>query len=99
MSSKTSSHHALWWKIPLALLLVGALVAWAGRQLFPTASVSIVLLVFAAGSALLLLAAALWAAVGSAMHQRVLNRGGKDPDWFWFRADPPGLQALRGEDK
>jgi hypothetical protein len=31
--------------------------------------------------------------------QWILRQGGIDPQWLWFRADPPGLEKMRGKDK
>lgn len=79
----------------LAVVLLGALAGVAGSQLAPQLPLATVLLYSLAGVALLfglLIALILGQATWS---QAILRNGGTDTQWLWFRADPPGLAALR----
>jgi hypothetical protein len=70
-----------------------------------TAIVSVPAHRLAPGLSLLALAAMLLCAfaglvlltvVSLTVAQFVLRCGGTDPQWFWFKGEPPGLQAQRG---
>jgi hypothetical protein len=37
--------------------------------------------------------------VSLTVYQAVLRWGGTDPQWFWFRSEPPGLVGLRAQAK
>lgn len=84
-------------KILIAFLLLSALAGVAGSQLAPKVPLLTVILYSALGvlaiGALLLAATVVYATVA----QWVLRKGGTDPQWFWFSAEPPGLQKLRAE--
>lgn len=84
-------------KILIATLLLSALAGVAGSQLAPKMPLLTVLLYSALG-VLAIGALVLAATVASlTVSQWVLRKGGTDPQWFWFRAEPPGLEKLRAE--
>ncbi len=86
-------------KTALATVLLLALAAVAGSQLAPKMALLDVLLysaVLVLGLFALLLVATV---VMLTVYQAVLRWGGTDPQWFWFRSEPPGLAALRGHGK
>ena len=84
-------------KILLAMLLLAALAGVAGAQLAPKLPLLTVLLYSALG--VLAIGAVLLVAtlVTLTVYQWVLRNGGTDPQWFWFSAEPPGLEKLRAE--
>ena len=86
-------------KITLAALLLMALAGVAGSHLAPKMALLDVLLysgVLVIGLLALLLVGTL---VSLTVSQAVLRMGGTDPQWFWFRSEPPGLVALRAQAK
>jgi hypothetical protein len=86
-------------KIALAAGLLMALAGVAGSQLAPKMPLSEVLL-YSGALVLCLFALLVVAAVISlTVYQAVLRMGGTDPQWFWFRSEPPGLVALRAQAK
>lgn len=82
-------------KILVAVVALVALLALVMRGLVPGASatdlVFIAALVLVVG--VLLVTISLIASLQ--FRQWVLRKGGVDPQWLWFRADPPGLERLR----
>ncbi len=86
-------------KIALAASLLMALAGVAGSQLAPKMPLSEVLL-YSGALVLCLFALLVVAAVISlTVYQAVLRMGGTDPQWFWFRSEPPGLLGLRAQAK
>jgi hypothetical protein len=81
-------------KLLLAALSVTAVCAMAGRSMMP----SVPLVTFLFWCAAFLVAIVVLSFIGLQLGQWALERGGKDPMWFWFDSDPPGLRAT-GEQK
>ena len=86
-------------KIALAAILLTALAGVAGTQLAPEKPLFDALL-FSGALVLILFALLLGATMVSlTVRQAILRMGGTDPQWFWFRSEPPGLVALRSQAK
>ena len=82
-------------KALLAAVLLSLLAGVAGSQLAPKIPLHLVLLYSAAG-AVALFALLIFATVATlTLVQFILRKGGTDPQWFWFPAEPPGLAHLR----
>lgn len=82
-------------KVLLATLLLASLAGVAGSHLAPRVPLPMILLysalgVFAIGAVLVVALV-----VSLTVSQWVLRHGGTDTQWFWFPAEPPGLQQLR----
>lgn len=82
-------------KALLAAVLLAALAGGAGSQLAPTVPLHLVLLYSALGAAALLAALVVVTVATLTLVQFILRKGGTDPQWFWFSAEPPGLVNLR----
>ena len=84
-------------KVLLATLLIASLAGVAGSHLAPRVPLPMILLYSALG--VIAMAAVLLVAlvVSLTVSQWVLRHGGTDTQWFWFSAEPPGLQHLRAE--
>ena len=82
-------------KVLLAAVLIGTVLVIAARSLAPSMPVGTLLFwcVLVAGA--FILAAVLLAFLNFQLGQWVLRKGGTDPQWFWFKSEPPGLVALR----
>lgn len=85
------------WRAVLALVALGVLAVVAGSQIAPDVAVGTLLLYSALGAAGLLAILLVAAVVLQVVGQWVLRHGGTDTQWFWFRADPPGLERERRE--
>jgi hypothetical protein len=86
-------------KIALATGLLMALAGVAGSQLAPKMRLIDVLLYSGALMLGLFALLVVVAVVSLTVYQLVLRWGGTDPQWFWFRSEPPGLVALRAQAK
>lgn len=82
-------------KALLAIVLLSALAGVAGAQIAPHVPLQTVLLYCAIGAALLFAALVLAAMVTLTFNQFILRSGVTDPAWFWFKAEPPGLERQR----
>ena len=78
-----------------ATVLLGLLAGIAGANLAPKLPMALVLVYSALGAAALFVAMVLAALALLTVYQFVLRKGGTDPQWFWFSAEPPGLVQLR----
>jgi hypothetical protein len=74
-------------------------VVVAARSLAPSLSLATLLFWCAVVVLLFLVVSILWAFVNLQLGQWILRHGGTDPQWFWFRAEPPGLAALREQQR
>ncbi len=86
-------------KIAVAAMLLMLLAGVAGSQLAPKMALAEELLfggVLVLGLLALLVVAS---GVSLTVYQAVLRMGGTDPQWFWFRNEPPGLVQLRSQAK
>ena len=82
-------------RITVAVVAVVALVSVPAHHLAPGLSFfELAALVFCAFSSLVVIAAC-----SLTFAQWILRCGGTDPQWFWFGAEPPGLQKLRQEER
>ena len=89
--------HPLRWKLPLLALIFGTIVAAASINLFPKVPVVAALLYAAAGAVAFLVTMSICIIVASRVNAWVLNKGGTDTQWLWFKSDPQGLVRLREE--
>jgi hypothetical protein len=80
-----------------ATLAVAGLVVFAGSRITPFVPLSVVAVYGILGAAAVFLILTLATIVTLTVMQFVLRKGGTDPQWFWFRSDPPGLVALRAQ--
>lgn len=87
--------HPLLWKLPVVALFFGTVVATASINLFPQVPLVVTLLYAAAGTAAFLAVISISIVVGSGINAYVLNKGGTDTQWLWFKADPQGVTSLR----
>jgi hypothetical protein len=82
-------------KVVIAAAAVVALVAIPAKRLAPNLTLAeLVLCIAGAFIGLIFLAVC-----SLQLAQFVLRSGGTDPQWFWFRAEPPGLEELRGKNE
>jgi hypothetical protein len=86
-------------KIALAAVLLMALAGVAGSQLAPKMAFADVMLYSGALVLGLLALLIVVTVVSLTVYQAVLRWGGTDPQWFWFRSEPPGLVGLRAQAK
>lgn len=84
-------------KVVLAVLLLGAFAAYVGSQL-ATKTPTYVVLTWVGVAALVALAFLIgFVAVGGSWNRMMLKAGATDAQWFWFNADPPGLEEMRAQ--
>ena len=79
----------------LATVLLSLLAGVAGSQLAPRIPLHLVLLYSAVGAAALFACLILATVATLTLVQFIMRKGGTDPQWFWFPAEPPGLVHLR----
>lgn len=79
----------------LATLLLSALAGLAGSHIAPQVPLHMVLLYSAAGAVVALTVLVVATVAVLTLMQFILRKGGTDPQWFWFAAEPPGLVQLR----
>lgn len=91
--SKTHLHLAL--KALIAIVMLAALAGLAGSQLAPDVPLLTILIDCAIGAAVMFLTIVVVAVLSLTFNQFIIRHGGTDADWFWFKAEPPGLQKLR----
>ena len=82
-------------KVLLAAMLLSLLAGVAGSQLAPKLPLHLVLLYSALGVAALFALLALAIVARLTFVQFIMRKGGTDPQWLWFQAEPPGLVELR----
>jgi hypothetical protein len=80
-------------RVTIAAAAVVALVAIPARRLAPNLTLAELVLCIAGA----LVGLVLLAVCSLQLAQFVLRMGGTDPQWFWFRGEPPGLEELRGK--
>ncbi len=92
---KMLKHALLVAKIVVAGVAVVAVISIPARRLVPGLSVfELVALLICAGVVLILIAVC-----SLTFAQWILRKGGTDPQWFWFKGEPPGLEKLREEER
>ncbi len=84
-------------KALLAVVLLSALAGVAGSSLAPKVPLHVVLLYSALGAAALFVCLTLVTVATLTLVQFLMRKGGTDPQWFWFSAEPPGLVELRAQ--
>lgn len=89
--------HPLFWKLPLVTLIFGTIIAAASTNLFPRVPMVAALLYATAGIVAFLAMVTVSLIVASRINAYVLNKGGTDAQWLWFKSEPPGLMRLREE--
>ena len=82
-------------KVLLAVVLLTALAGVAGSGLAPQLPVPTLLLYCFLGIAALFGLLLVLAVIQATLGQFILRNGGTDPQWFWFKSEPPGLVGLR----
>jgi hypothetical protein len=82
-------------KVLLATVLLSMLAGVAGSQLAPKVPLHWVLLYSALGAVVFFAFLILATIATLTLIQFLLRKGGTDPQWFWFSAEPPGLVQLR----
>jgi len=82
-------------KLAVAAAAIVTLVAIPARELVP--NITILELVFYIACAFIGLM--VLAVCSLQFAQFILRSGGTDPQWFWFSAEPPGLEQQREEAK
>ena len=82
-------------KALLATVLLTVLAGVAGSQLTPKVPLHLVLLYSVVGAAALFALLILATVATLTLVQFIMRKGGTDPQWFWFPAEPPGLVQLR----
>jgi hypothetical protein len=84
-------------KVVLAVVLLGSFAAYVGLQLAPKTPTYVLLawlvLVAFVGFAFLFGLVA----IGGGWNQMMLKEGATDAQWFWFNAEPPGLEEMRAQ--
>lgn len=91
----TKSRKQVAMKAVLAIVMLSGLAGIAGSQLAPDVPLQTVLLYCAIGVAILLTFLVFAAIVTLTFNQFILRHGGTDTAWFWFKAEPPGLERQR----
>lgn len=86
-------------KVLLAALLLSALAGVAGSQIAPKVPLSVVLFYSVLIGLGVVAAVVLATVVFATFNQFILRHGGTDPQWFWYRSEPPGLVQLREQAK
>ena len=79
----------------LAAVLLAGLAGVAGSQLAPNVPLMTILLNCAFWAVIVFAVLIVAAAVTLTFNQFILRHGGTDAAWFWFKAEPPGLERQR----
>ena len=82
-------------KALLAALLLSVLAGVAGASLAPKLPLHVVLLYSVLGAVALFAFLMVVTVATLTLVQFIMRKGGTDPQWFWFSAEPPGLVQLR----
>ena len=84
-----------WGRLALATVAIGSIFAVAARDLSPQTPAWLAFAVGVGGTLLVVGGLLMMAGLKFMLNQAVLNAGGTDTQWLWFRQDPRGLSALR----
>jgi hypothetical protein len=82
-------------KLTVAAAAVVTIVAIPARRLVPNIGIAELILYIACA----LVGLVVVAVCSLQFAQFILRMGGTDPQWFWFNAEPPGLEQQRREAK
>ena len=91
----SKSHKQVVMKALLATIMLSCLAGIAGSQLAPNVPLFTVLLNCAIWAAVMFVALIFVAILSLTFNQFIIRHGGTDAAWFWFKAEPPGLQRQR----
>jgi hypothetical protein len=83
----------------LAASLLAILAGVAGSRIVPNLPLTLVLFYSVLGAMALLAIMVTVTIATLTLAQFILRKGGTDPQWFWFRSEPPGLVQLRAQEK
>ena len=83
-------------RVFIATALILGVLAVPLRGLFPGLGLSRLLALSLGGALAVMLAVLVPALLSLQFRQWLLRHGATDTAWFWFPADPPGLEAQRG---
>lgn len=84
-------------KVVLAVVLLGAFAAYVGLQLAPKTPTYVVLTWFVVVALVVFIFLVGFVAIGGGWNQMMLKAGATDAQWFWFNAEPPGLEEMRAQ--
>ena len=90
-----SKIHPPIWKLAVLALFFGTIVVVASINLFPQVPLIVALLYAAAGIVAFFAIVSVSIIVSSRINAWVLNKGGTDTQWLWFKSDPQGAVRLR----
>ena len=86
-------------KMVVAVLMIGALFAFVGKDLAPRIPTGTWLLYCGMGVVGFFVVTIAVAVVGLSVRQFILGKGGTDAQWFWFDQEPKGLVEWRSSKK
>jgi hypothetical protein len=92
---KTGKLLQLTWRLAVCAAVVAAFVIWFARELAPSVPLLAVFGWVIAGAALVGGAIIAVIVLQGSFNQWTFRKGGLDPQWLWFREDPPGTAQLR----
>lgn|SRR5215471_10921084 len=84
-------------RVMTATVAIAALAVFAASRFAPRVPLPLIVVYGVLGVLALLAALTVVAIPMLTVMQWALRKGGTDPQWFWFRAEPPGLVELRAE--
>lgn len=93
MKSGKMPHLA--WRLGVCAAVIAALIAYFARELVPAVPLLAVFAWVIAGVAVIGMAMVATILVQGSFNQWTFRKGGIDPQWLWFREDPPGTAQLR----
>jgi len=88
-------NRTLVFKFGVTVAALAVLAGIAGSQLAPSVPLHVILFYSAIGAIALFVAVMVAVVLTLTLIQFLLRKGGTDPQWFWFNAEPPGLVQLR----
>jgi hypothetical protein len=83
------------WRIGVCIAVIVAFAAYFARELVPGMPLLTVFAWVIAGMVIIGAAIVATVFVQGSFNQWTFNKGGLDPQWLWFREDPPGTAQLR----
>jgi hypothetical protein len=86
-------------KSVLAVLLLGASAAFFGSRMAPDLPTLTMLGRVATIAFVVAFVLIVGIGIQLSWNQAMLHRGARDPQWYWFNADPVGLQKPETESK
>jgi hypothetical protein len=83
----------------LAVLLLGASAAFIGSRMAPDLPTLTMLGRVATVAFVVVILLIVGIGIQLSWNQAMLRQGARDPQWYWFNADPVGLQKPEAESK